>query len=360
MDHPPVRPSDRPRPSRRTLFTGAAALSVMSGGLIAGGLASCQRSEAPVDETGRVRLRVALDGPAGVEHAGYYQALSSGAYERRGLTVHLIPGAPDANVPQLLAAGSVELALSNSSFMAMNLVAEGAPVRAVAAFFQKDPKILLVRPSEDLTTVEAMAGHPFILTLTERAGVWTWLKTQYGFDDSQLRDGSGGLAAFLDDPRAVMAGDLVRTPQQIQQAGRFTPRTFLLADQGYPSYGGVILAPNSFARDNAGALRSFIAASAEGWRDYIQGEAIGPEQRAAEALIRRDTPALDPALLASGRAALKSNAVITGGDAALYGLGAMTPERWQAFFEAGRDAGVYPPNLDWRQAFTRQYLPARQ
>ena len=40
-----------------------------------------------------------------------------------------------------------------------------------------------------------------------------------------------------------------------------------------PSYGAVVLAPNAFARDNAAALRSFIAASAEGWRDYIRGDA---------------------------------------------------------------------------------------
>jgi len=37
----------------------------------------------------------------------------------------------------------------------------------------------------------------------------------------------------------------------------------------------------------------------------------------------------------------------------------MTAERWQAFFEVTSQAGVYPPNLDWRQAFTTQYLPGR-
>ena len=49
--------------------------------------------------------------------------------------------------------------------------------------------------------------------------------------------------------------------------------------------------------------------------------------------------------------------MVDGGDAALYGLGAMTPERWQAF--ADQTQGAYPAAPDWREAFTGQYLPSR-
>ena len=49
--------------------------------------------------------------------------------------------------------------------------------------------------------------------------------------------------------------------------------------------------------------------------------------------------------------------MVDGGDAALYGLGAMTPERWQAFAEQTQDAYSVVP--DWREAFTSQYLPSR-
>ena len=134
----------------------------------------------------------------------------------------------------------------------------------------------------------------------------------------------------------------------------FTPEVFLLADEGYPSYATMVLAPNAFARDNARALRSFIAASAEGWRDYIQGDG-----KAADALIRRDNPDMTQDVLDQARAKLKSHGIVDGGDAALYGLGTMTAERWRAFFEVMSEAGVYPANLDWRQAFTTQYLPGR-
>ena len=118
-------------PHRRALLAGAGALAATAA------LASCQRAEAPVDEDGRVRLRFATDWRAQAEHGGFYQALASGAYAKRGLNVEIIQGGPGVNVPQLLASGAVELGMGSNSFIPMNLVAEGAPVKAVAAFFQK-------------------------------------------------------------------------------------------------------------------------------------------------------------------------------------------------------------------------------
>ena len=58
----------------------------------------------------------------------------------------------------------------------------------------------------------------------------------------------------------------------------------------------MVLAPNAFARDNARALRAFIAASVEGWRDYIHGDSKG-----ADALIRKDNPEMTQALLDQAR-----------------------------------------------------------
>ena len=144
------------------------------------------------------------------------------------------------------------------------------------------------------------------------------------------------------------AGD----PATIAREAGFTPRVLIPADDGYPSYGGLVLAPNAFARDNARALRDFIAASVEGWRDYVHGDGTR-----ADALIRRANPELNQRLLNAVRDSLRTEALVDGGDAALYGLGAMTPDRWQAFAEQTEAAYASPP--DWREAFTAQYLPGR-
>jgi NitT/TauT family transport system substrate-binding protein len=47
----------------------------------------------------------------------------------------------------------------------------------------------------------------------------------------------------------------------------------------------------------------------------------------------------------------------TAGDAEFAGIGAMSQERWKAFFETMAADGVYPTNLDWRQAYSLDFLP---
>lgn len=339
---------DQNRPffaSRRSLLAGAFAATT---------LAACGRSEAPLDDEGRVRLRFATDWHARAEHGGFYQALAGGAYARRGLNVQIVQGKPGVNVPQLLASGAVELGLGSDSFIPLNLVAEGAPVKAVAAFFQKDPQVLLTHPDSALTSIAGLRGRPFLLTDAAVATFWIWLKARYGFTDDQLQPFDYDPAPFIADARAVQQGYLGTDPYAIKQIADFTPQVFPLADEDYLSYATMVLAPNAFARDNAAALRSFIAASAEGWRDYIHGDA-----RAADALIRRDNPGMTQALLDHGRQALKDSSTVDGGDAALYGLGTMTEDRWRTFFESMSAAGVYPLTLNWREAFTTQYLPGR-
>ena len=334
------------------MLAGAAGVGAL--GVAALGLSTCGDREAPIDEQGRVRLRFATDWRAQAEHGGFYQAVASGAYERRGLNVQIIQGGPAVNVPQLLASGAVELGMGSNSFIPMNLVAEGAPVKAVAAFFQKDPQVLLAHPDAALRSIADLTGRPVLLSDASITAFWVWLKAKYGFTDGQVRRYTFNPGPFIADERAVQQGYLTSEPYTIRAEGDFDPQVFLLADEGYPSYAAMILAPDAFARDNAQALRGFIAASAEGWRDYLNGDPT-----AADALIRADNPEMTLELLAYAREALKANSVVQGGDAAVYGIGAMTAERWEAFFRVTSEAGVYPPELDWRKAFTLAYLPGR-
>ncbi|CAN5336086.1 ABC transporter substrate-binding protein [soil metagenome] len=345
---------DQNRPfiaSRRVVLAGGAIAAVAT---TMTGLASCFRSEAPVDDQGRVRVRFATDWRAQAEHGGFYQALASGAYEKRGLNVQIVQGGPGVNVPQLLAAGAVELGMGSNSFIPFNLVAENAPVKAVAAFFQKDPQVLIAHPDPALKTIADLKDRPFLLADASITAFWVWLKAKYGFTDDQVRKYTFNPAPFIADERAVQQGYLTSEPFTIRDVGGFDPKVFLLADEGYPSYAAMVLSPDGFARDNAKALRSFIAASAEGWRDYMNADPA-----AANTLIKKDNPDMTDKILSEAREALNANSIVEGGDAALYGLGTMTSDRWQAFYETTSGAGVYPANLNWREAFTDNYLPGR-
>lgn len=340
-------------PSRRRLLKGALGLSVL-GGLV-GGLTACGRSEVPVDESGRVRLRLAAGGPVTALHGGFYEALANGAYERRGLNIEILTGKAGENIPALLAASNAELAIGIDSFTPMRLIADRAPVKAVAAFMQKDPVILIARPDPSLADLSALRDRPILMSAEDRQGFWNWLRARFELRADQVVIGT--LAEHIEtlktDPNAVLVGRLTQgDAETVARQVRFTPSIIMPSGDGYPSYSSLVLAPNAFARDNAPALRDFIAASVEGWREYVHGDGSKGDQ-----LMRKANPQLSQRQLDQARTVMRQEAMVDGGDAALYGLGTMTAERWQSFAEQTEGAFDTPP--DWREAFSLQYLPGR-
>ena len=326
-------------------------------GLIAGALATtavatlgaCEREEPAAD--GPVRIRFATDWRAQAEHGGFYQALATGLYSRRNLNVEIRQGGPGVNVPQLLAAGAVELGMGSNSFIPLNLVAERAPVRAVAAFFQKDPQVLIAHPDPSLESIADLRGRPILLADASVSAFWVWLKAKYGFTDEMVRKYTFNPAPFIADEQAVQQGYLTSEPFTIEKATGEAPKVFLLADEGYPSYATMVLAPDNFVRDNRSAVQAFILASAEGWRSYLHDDPA-PAHR----LIRAANPDMPGDLLAHARTVLRDQEVVEGGDAVTMGIGAMTEARWREFFEVASSQGVYPPNMDWKKAFRLDLL----
>lgn len=337
MRRPPVRFASL---DRRTLLTGAAALGLSAT------VAACGSSEPAIDENGRVRLRLAVDGPASVELGGFYQALATGLYEKRGLNVQLVRPGFGQDVPRALASGNAELGLAADSFTPLRLVEEEAPVKAVAAFFQKSPRALISHAPIGAAT----APRPSAIQVAQadRDTLWPWIQARFGYSDDQLADYD--LDAFNADPGAVMLGHV--TPEPVESIDADGPATFvrLLAEEGFASYGNLLLAPTAFARDNDEALRAFIAASVEGWTTYIDGNPEPAHALIRKALRSRGTGTLDGAHDALGMA------LIVTGDSPEIGVGSMTEERWRTFYESASEAGVFPAGLDWQQAFTTDYL----
>ncbi|WP_309630033.1 ABC transporter substrate-binding protein [Brevundimonas sp.] len=330
--------------SRRLLLAGGVAVTAM-------GLASCGSSEAPVDDQGRVRIRFATDWRAQAEHGGFYQALASGEYARRGLDVQIVQGGPGVNVPQLLASGAVEAGMGSNGFIVMNLAQEGVPVKAVAAIMQKDPQVLIAHPGQGIETIADLKGRPILLSDASVTAFWVWLKSKYGFTDDQVRKYTFNSAPFLADKRVAQQGYVTSEPYTIEKAAGFKPNVFLLADEGYPGYATMILVPDSLIAKNPAAVKAFVEATAQGWKDYLNGD-----PSAADALIRKDNPEMTQDVLDQARGKLKSYGIVESGDAMTGGIGAMTDVRWAQFFEMASSQGVYPKTLDYKKAYTLQFV----
>ncbi|HEY8617112.1 ABC transporter substrate-binding protein [Phenylobacterium sp.] len=298
----------------------------------------------------RTVIRFATDWRAQAEHGGFYQALASGEYARRGLDVQIVQGGPGVNVPQLLASGAVEMGMGSNSFIVMNLAQEGVPVKAVAAYMQKDPQVLIAHPDPAVNSIADLKGRPILLSDASVTAFWVWLKAKYGFTDDQVRKYTFNSAPFLADKRVVQQGYVTSEPYTIEKAAGLKPKVFLLADEGYPGYATMVLAPDSLIAKNPDAVRAFVEASAKGWNDYLNGDAS-----AADALIRKDNPEMTQDVLDQARAKLKSYRIVAGDEN--LPTGAMTDARWQAFFDVASSQGVYPKSLDPKRAYTLQFLP---
>jgi NitT/TauT family transport system substrate-binding protein len=321
---------------------------VLSAGLVALAAACAPKAR---ETEGRTRIRFATDWKAQAEQGGFYQALATGEYRRRGLDVEIIQGGPGVNVPQLLAAGAIELGMGSNSFIVLNLAKEGIPVKAVAAFMQKDPQVLLAHPGQGVASIADMKGWPILLASASREAFWVWLKAKYGFNDSQLRSYNYSSAPFLADKRSIQQGYLSSEPYTIEKESGIKPSVFLLADEGYPGYATMLLATDGLLSEKPAAVRDFIAATAAGWKSYLKGDPA-----AGDALILKDNPEMTPELLAHARAMMNQYGIVESGDAETLGIGAMTDQRWADFFKVASDQGIYDKGLDYRRAYSLDFL----
>jgi NitT/TauT family transport system substrate-binding protein len=316
-------------------------------------VSACSPAKAPAPAAGGLTpIKFATDWRAQAEHGGFYEALADGEYARRGLKVTIVQGGPAVNVPQLLTTGAIDLGMGSSSFIVLNLAAEKAPVKAVMAVMQSDPQVLIAHPDQGIRSLADMKDRPILLSDASVTAFWVWLKAKYGFTDAQVRKYTHSSAPFLADKRAIQEGYLTSEPYTIEKVSGVKPAVFLLADEGYPGYAAMVLAPDKLIAANPQAVKAFVDATAAGWKDYLYGD-----PKPADALILKDNPEMTQDVLDQARAKLRDKAIVLSGDARTAGIGAMTDARWTAFFQVASSQGVYPRDLDYKAAYTLQFLP---
>ena len=298
-----------------------------------------------------VPVNFVTDWKAQAEHGGFYQALAEGLYARRGLDVKIVQGGPEVNVPQLLAGGAADFGIGSNGFIALNIVKAGAPLKSVAAIFQKDPQVLIAHPRGDVKKLGDMKDKPIMISDASTSAFWPWLRAKYGFKDGQIRKYTFNLAPFLVDANAIQEGYVTSEPYTIERQGRFKPQVFLLADNGYPGYANLILTTNGWIAAKPGLVRAFVEASILGWTHYLYGD-----PRPANALIKRDNPEMTDALIAQAIAKMKAYAIAEPQGLKLHRIGLMTDAQWKTFFDTMAGEGLYAKTLPYRQAYTLDFV----
>lgn len=255
---------------------------------------------------------------AQAEHGGFYQAVATGIYKKYGLDVTVKMGGPQVNILQLMAAGQTDCIMGSSDLQMMIARSGGLPVVTLASVFQKDPQVLIAH--DDVKALDDLKGKTILIAPAAHRGYWLWLKGKYGLQDSQTRPYTFNIQPFVADKNTVQQGYLTSEPFAVQRAG-VKANTFLLADNGWPSYATTISCMEDTVKSRSKAVAAFVKGSMEGWKSYLADPAPG------NVLIKKDNPNMSDEQLAYSVAKLREMGIVTGGDASRSGIGSMNEAR---------------------------------
>jgi NitT/TauT family transport system substrate-binding protein len=295
------------------------------------------------------KVTFATNWVAEAEHGGFYQALADGTYRKYGLDVTIMPGGPNANHRILLPAGKIEFYMSANTLQAFDAAVNNIPTVVVAASFQKDPQVFLAHP--DVTSFADLKSRTLFVSKEGMTSYFLWLKHDFGFDETKVKPYTFNAQPFLADKHSAMQGYVTSEPFAVEQAGKFKPRIFLLADHGFGSYSTLIETRRDLIEKKPDLVQRFVDASIVGWYNYLYGD-----NSAANALIKKHNPEMSDALLAFSVAKMKEFGIVDSGDSLTLGIGAMTDARMKSFYESMQAAGVLKAGLDYRKAYTTRFV----
>jgi NitT/TauT family transport system substrate-binding protein len=324
---------------------------VLAGLAVASGASSGPATAQSADKVALDKVSFGTNWVAEAEHGGFYQAFADGTYRKYGLDVTIVPGGPQVNNRILLLVGKLDFFLAANTLEGFDAVAQNVPTIEVAALFQKDPQVIIAHPGQGIDDLEDLKKLTLFVSQEGMASYYQWLKADFGFTDSQVKPYTFNPQPFLADKRSAMQGYVTSEPFAIEKAAKFKPKVFLLADQGFDAYSTLIETRRELVDKKPDLVQRFVDASIIGWYNYIYGD-----NSAANALIKKQNPEMTDDLLAYSVAAMKQYGIVDSGDAVKLGVGAMSDARIKDFFDKMVRSGVVKPGLDYRKAYTLQFV----
>jgi NitT/TauT family transport system substrate-binding protein len=284
-------------------------------------LAGCSRKETDAAKPGSAgatpkHVKIQLNWVPEPEFGGVYAARESGAYTRAGLDAEIVSGGPGSPVVQLVAGGQADFGVAGADDVVIAR-ARGVDIVAVFATFQTNPQGVMVHSARNLASLADLKSGT--LALEPGLPFAMFIKKKYGFAGATLVPYDGGIAKFLADPNHAQQCYVTSEPIAVKKKGE-TPKVFLGADAGFNPYANVLITRGAMLREKKETVRAFVAASAEGWRRYLD------DPTAANTVMAKLNTAMDAETFAAAAAAQKP--LIETDETKKAGLGVMSEARW--------------------------------
>ncbi|MGY3287829.1 NitT/TauT family transport system substrate-binding protein [Bradyrhizobium sp. LM3.6] len=317
----------------------------LTGALVAASLAAL-----PVRAETLDKVTFGTNWVAEAEHGGFFQAVADGTYEKYGLDVTIVPGGPNENNRMLLIAGKIDFFMAANTLMSFDAVANNVPVVTIAAVFQKDPQVMLTQPDAKVAKIEDLKPLTLFVSKEGMTSYFQWLKSEYGFNEKNVRPYNFNPQPFIANPKSAMQGYVTSEPFAVEKAAGFKPNVLLLADYGFNTYSTLIETRRDVVEKKPDLVQRFVDASLVGWYNYIYRD-----NSAGNAMIKKLNPEMTDESLAYSVAKMKEYGIVDSGESLKNGIGAMSDDRYTSFFNKMVKAGVVKPDLDFRKSYTLRF-----
>lgn len=222
----------------------------------------CKRS----NTTSRVeKTKIQLNWVPEPEFGGIYAARDIGAYQRAGIEVEIQAGAAGTPVIQIVASGQADFGVVGADDVVLAR-ARGIDIVAVHAAFQHSPQGVMVHKSRGIEKLEDLKGG----TLAIEPGLpfGGWIKKKYGFAGVTIVPYDGGVAKFIADTSYAQQCYVTAEPIAAKRKG-IDAKVFTARETGFDPYANVIVVRGALLKTKMALVRSFVAATNEGWRAYL-------------------------------------------------------------------------------------------
>ncbi len=272
------------------------------------------------------KTRIQLNWVPEPEFGGIYAAREIGAFQRQGLEVEILAGAAGTPVIQIVASGQADFGVVGADDVVLAR-ARGIDIVAVFASFQHSPLGVMVHKDRGLEKLEDLKSG----TLAIEPGLpfGQWIKKKYGFAGVTIVPYDGGVAKFLTDPLYAQQCYVTAEPIAVRRRGK-EAKVFAARETGFDPYANVIVIKGGTLKARMPLVRAFIAATAEGWKSYLESP------RATNAVMAKLNTGMD---LDTFDEAARTQEPLVRGEGA---LGAMTEARFKELGEQLTELGTIP------------------
>ncbi len=292
------------------------------------------------------KIILQTDWYAQAEHGGFYNALYKGYYEKAGLDVEIHQGGPNSLGPERVARGKAHFSITRSVDI-MLYASQGIPLIIVTAYMQRDPQALLLHAENPVKTWKDLDGK----TIMSTPGVSWTLYLQKHFDiEFKTIALDYGLGRFLTDKDFIQQCFITNEPYYLAEKS-IAAKTMLIADSGFSPYRAVY-ANRNFARENPEVVSAFVAATIEGWRDFIEN---APEETLRK--ISELNPQMTREFMNYSINVMRENHLVTGRPEEGDRLGLILPRRLQNQFNDLLNLGVIKNPIPASDYMSIDYLP---